>query len=69
MLEMATWVVFFAFYFVSLPLAYYLAFPYKMQVMGLWYGIVGGSISEVILYFLFLKFVCNLDKIAVKIAD
>lgn len=69
MLQTATYVVFFAFYFISLPAAYLFAFPMEWGMIGLWYGIVVGSIIEVILYFILLRFFCNWDKLAVEISE
>lgn len=69
MLHTASWVVFFAFYFVSLPAAYVLAFPFRWGIIGLWFGVVIGSIVEVLLYFVFLRFFCDWKLIAVEISD
>jgi len=69
MLHTASWVVFFAFYFVSLPSAYLLAFPYRWGIMGLWFGVVIGSTVEVVLYFVFLRFFCNWKLIAIEISE
>ena len=54
MLELGSYMVLFAFYIVSLPVAYLFAFVFKMGMKGLWWGVVVGTISEVILYFIFL---------------
>lgn len=59
MLELATWMVFFAFYFISLPAAYIFAFKLEMGMVGLWWGVVAGSVTEIILYFIFLRFICD----------
>jgi MATE family multidrug resistance protein len=69
MLEIATWLVFFAFYIVSLPLAYYFTFPLDWGMVGLWWGVVCGSISEVLLYVLLLKYICNWERLALKISQ
>jgi MATE family multidrug resistance protein len=54
MLELATWMVLIAFYFVALPSAYLFAFPLDMGMLGLWWGVVAGSIAEIILYVIIL---------------
>ena len=69
MLEVATWLVFFAFYVVSLPLAYYFTFVLEWGMVGLWWGVVCASAIEVILYFFLLKYVCNWEKLALKISE
>lgn len=66
---MATGMVFFAFYVVSLPCAYLFAFTLKMGMVGLWWGVVAGSVSEVILYFFFLRFMCDWRRLAVEISE
>lgn len=68
-LNMATGMVFFAFYVVSLPCAYLFAFPMKMGMIGLWWGVVAGSVSEVVLYFFFLRFWCDWKRLAVEISQ
>lgn len=69
MLHTATYMVFIAFYLVSLPVAYLLAFTYEWGINGLWSGVVVGSVVEVVLYFIFLGFMCNWKLIAVEISD
>ena len=69
MLHTASWVVFFAFYFVSLPAAYVLAFPFEQSIVGLWFGVVIGSVVEVVLYFVFLRFFCDWKLIAIEVSD
>lgn len=69
MLHTATYVVFFAFYFVSLPCAYAFAFPMEWGMIGLWCGVVVGSLAEVILYFFFLRFFCNWKLIAIEVSE
>ena len=54
MLEIGSYMVLFAFYIVSLPMAYLFTFVLNMGMPGLWWGVVAGSLSEVILYFIFL---------------
>jgi MATE family multidrug resistance protein len=68
-LSMATGMVFFAFYVVSLPGAYFFAFTMEMGMVGLWWGVVVGSISEVILYFFFLRFWCDWKNLAIEISQ
>lgn len=69
MLELATWMVLFAFYFVALPLAYLFAFPVGMSMVGLWWGVVGGSIAEIVLYVVILRFKCDWKRIAIEISE
>ena len=64
MIDLANWVVFFAFYVVSLPAAYLFTFTWGMGMLGLWWGITLGSASEIILYCIFLKFMCDWKKLA-----
>ncbi len=68
-LHTATLVVFIAFYIVSLPSAYYLAFRKEMGMVGLWWGVGVGSASEVILYFFFIRFCCDWKQLAVQISQ
>lgn len=68
MLSFATWLVFIAFYVVSLPLAYYFTFPLDWGMVGLWWGVVCGSLCEVILYFVLLSYVCDWKRLAIKIS-
>jgi Na+-driven multidrug efflux pump len=68
MLELGNWVAFFAFYVVSLPCAYIFTFTLKMGMVGLWWGIVAGSLAEVVLYFFFLRFIANWRRLAKKIS-
>lgn len=69
MLELATWMVLFAFYFVALPAAYFFAFPLSLGMAGLWWGVVAGAIAEIILYVIILKFFCNWKSLAIKISQ
>ncbi len=69
MLHTATYMVFIAFYFVSLPCAYLLAFNLQWGINGLWMGVVIGSVVEVVLYFIFLSFMCNWKLIAIEISE
>jgi multidrug resistance protein, MATE family len=69
MLELATWMVLFAFYFIALPAAYLLTFPLNMGMPGLWWGVVAGSLAEIVLYVLILRFFCNWKSLAIKISQ
>jgi len=62
---MATFMVFFSFYIISLPCAYIFAFPWEMGMVGLWWGIVAGAISEVLLYSIFLRYYCDWRLLAI----
>ena len=64
MLELATWMVLFAFYFVALPAAYICTFKLNLGMVGLWWGVVAGGFAEIILYFLILHVVCDWTKLA-----
>ncbi|CDW89184.1 na+-driven multidrug efflux pump [Stylonychia lemnae] len=68
-LNLATWMVFFSFYIVSLPGAYIFAFKLDWGMVGLWWGIVVGSISEVVLYAFFLRFLCDWKRLAIEISE
>ncbi len=68
MINLANYVVFFAFYVVSLPAAYLCSFTWQMGMVGLWWGITAGAVAEIILYFFFLRFVCDWKKIAIEIS-
>ncbi len=35
-----TWVTLIGYWVIALPLAYYLAFPLKMEVVGIWYALL-----------------------------
>lgn len=68
MLQLATWMVLFAFYFVALPAAYFFTFSLTMGVVGLWWGVVAGSIAEIVLYVIILRFYCDWDELAITIS-
>ena len=59
MLKLASWVVLFAFYCVALPGAYLCAFFLQWGMVGLWWGVVSGSVAEIVLYFLILQYMCD----------
>ena len=69
LLELATWMVLFSFYFIALPGAYIFSFPMNMGMVGLWWGVVAGAITEIVLYVIILRFVCDWRKLAVKISE
>jgi multidrug resistance protein, MATE family len=64
MLELATLMVLFAFYGVALPAAYLFAFVYDMKMVGLWWGVVAGAVSEILLYLIIFQFFCNWEQLA-----
>lgn len=68
MFTTATWLVFVAFYIVCLPLSYLFTFPLDWGMVGLWWGQVCGGVSEVILYFILLNYVCNWAAYAERIS-
>lgn len=69
MLELATWMVLIAFYFVALPAAYLFTFPLGMGMIGLWWGVVAGALAEISLYIVILTFYCNWEKLAISISQ
>lgn len=68
MLQLATWMVLIAFYFVALPAAYFFTFSLMMGVVGLWWGVVAGSIAEIVLYVIILRFFCDWKALALTIS-
>jgi MATE family multidrug resistance protein len=68
MLELATWMVLIAFYLVALPAAYLFTFPAGLGMVGLWWGVVAGSLAEIALYVVILRFFCNWKTLALKIS-
>jgi len=46
----ASYINFFCFYMLALPLAYYLAFTCKYGIAGLWMGLASGTFSQIWLY-------------------
>ncbi len=69
MLTTATWLVFIAFYVISLPLAYYFTFQLQWGMVGLWWGVVCGSLCEVVLYYILLKYYCDWERLAYLISE
>ena len=69
MLQLATWMVLIAFYLVALPAAYLITFPMAMGMVGLWWGVVAGSIAEVALYSAILYFFCDWKQLAISISE
>jgi len=57
-----------AFYFVALPAAYFFTFSLTMGVVGLWWGVVAGSIAEILLYVIILRFFCDWKDLAFTIS-
>ncbi len=69
MLHLATWIVLIAFYFVALPAAYLFTFTMRMGMVGLWWGVVAGSIAEVALYLAILYFHCDWKELSITISE
>ena len=46
----ASYINLFCFYFLALPLSYYLAFTCDMSIAGLWLGLATGTFSQIWLY-------------------
>lgn len=44
-----TWITMFAYWVVALPLGYYLAFPAKMDAVGIWIGLLAGLTASAVL--------------------
>jgi len=59
-----TWITMFAYWVISLPLGYLLAFNFEMDAMGIWFGFLAGlTVSAVLLtarFYFFIKKI-NLD--------
>lgn len=54
--NMPTWITLFAYWGMSLPLGYWLAFPLKMGAVGVWLGLlIGLTIAAVMLTYRFFK--------------
>lgn len=64
LLQLASWIVLFAFYCVGLPGAYICAFYLQWGLVGLWWGVVSGSIAEIVLYTLIIRYLTDWKGIA-----
>ena len=69
MLDLGTWVAFIAFYMVCLPFAYMFAFNLQMGMVGLWWGVVAGAVSEIFIYVIFLRWLCDWKHLAFQISE
>jgi MATE family multidrug resistance protein len=63
----ATWVILFSYYCVSLTTGYLFAFKANIHLNGLWFGIHVGLLAEIFIYISILKFYTNWTKLAYEI--
>ncbi|MGB1219787.1 MAG: MATE family efflux transporter, partial [Flavobacteriales bacterium] len=50
-----TWISFFSYWIVGIPIAYALAFHYEWGVEGVWYGLFAGLTTSAVLLFVRLR--------------
>ena len=65
MQKICTYIVFVAFYGVSMPIAYVMGKKYGLGLKGIWLGAIGGTITEIGIYLFSFAFLLKWDTLCV----